>query len=486
MRVRIVSIVVLMASLFALGPVRVAPAQVAGDFVKAEGGQLVYKGQAIKLKGINFYPKDQPWAYMWTQWDGEAAKRDLSRAQELGVDSIRIMVPYSPATGWTDKETGKVPVTYTNQLKQMVQIAGDMDMKVIVALFDFYDPGKETLAKVEAERRNKLYIETVVGAFADDDRVMAWDLHNEPDQYGSWKTDSRQKDFIAWMAMVAQEIRRIDSNHLITVGMSAYDSLFVADNTGAPYPEEAARGLAAADMADFLSFHSYNAGNIEWQIEYIKLHSDKPIVLEETGWPTGPSCTDPIYAESQQELLYRLMIDGANKEDIAGVMNWQLWDFPPGISKGSGQETHEDYFGLLRQDGTWKPAMPLFRDGWPGDGTSADAPLLPSVTDSSLAFTKQPPPAVQDSPQWVPPLFFPETGHYAWGLFRDYWNNYGGLEIFGYPLTEQRLEGSLWVQYFERARFEYHPEYAKRCRVGSDERGRKKVEVSDLLAPAGG
>ena len=124
MRVRIVSIVVLMASLFALGPVRVAPAQVAGDFVKVESGQLVYKGQAIKLKGINFYPKDQPWAYMWTQWDGEAAKRDLSRARELGVNSVRIMVPYSPATGWTDKETGKVPVTYTNQLKQMVQIAG--------------------------------------------------------------------------------------------------------------------------------------------------------------------------------------------------------------------------------------------------------------------------------------------------------------------------------------------------------------------------
>src|SRR5215203_2334244 len=180
MRIRVLAIFVLLVTSFGFGPVRSVPAQAVGDFVGVQDGQLVYKGQAIKLKGMNFYPKDQPWAYMWTQWDGEAAKRDLSRARELGVNSVRIMVPYSPVTGWTEKETGKVPVTYTNQLKQMVQIAGDMDMKVIVALFDFYDPGKETLAKAEAERRNKLYIETVVGAFANDDRVMAWDLHNEP------------------------------------------------------------------------------------------------------------------------------------------------------------------------------------------------------------------------------------------------------------------------------------------------------------------
>lgn len=455
------ALLVFLVSSFAWSPVRVAPAQAPGDFVRVEGGQLVYKGDVIKLKGVNFYPKNQPWAYMWTQWDGAAAQADLARARELGVNSIRIMVPYSPATGWTDKDTGKVPETYINELRQMVQIAGDLDMKVIVALFDFYDPGKETLSKAEADRRNKLYIDAVVGAFANDDRVMAWDLHNEPDQYASWKTDNRQRDFIAWMAGVRDEIKKLDTNHLITVGMSLYDSLFVADNTGAPYPDEAARGPVAADLSDFLSFHSYNAGNIDWQIKYIKLHSGKPIVLQETGWPTGPSCTDPIYTEQQQELLYRLMIAGANSEDIAGIVNWQLWDFPPGISAGSGKETHEDYFGLLRQDGTWKPAMPLFRDGWPGAGTTAKAPSLPSNTKTTLAFTKQPPPAQPTSPEWVPPLYFPETGHYAYGLFRDYWNNFGGLEIFGYPLTEQRLEGDLWVQYYERARFEYHPEYAK-------------------------
>lgn len=460
-RYRIVAGLVLLVSTLSLFAPRSAPAQAEGDFVGVRDGQLVYNGQPIKLKGVNFYPKDQPWSYMWSQWDGAAAKRDLSRAKELGVNAIRILVPYSPTTGWTDKNTGKVDPVYLNELGQMVQIAGEMDMKVIVGLFDFYDPGKESLPQTEAQRRNKLYIDAIVSAFANDDRVLAWDLHNEPDQYESWRDNDKQREFTAWMAMEAAEIKSLDRNHPITVGMSAYDALFIADDSGPPYPDEPARGLAPADLSDFLSFHSYNAGNIDWQIKYIKLHSGKPIVLQETGWPTGPSCTDPAYSESQQNLLYSLMVEGANGEDISGVVNWQLWDFPPGISLGSGKESHEDYFGLLRRDGTWKPAMPLFRDGWPGAGTTAAAPPLPSRTTSNLAYTRQPPPPLPTDPAWVPPLYFPETGHYANGLFRDYWNNYGGLEIFGYPLTEQRLEGNYWVQYYERARFEYHPEYAK-------------------------
>ncbi len=61
---------------------------------------------------------------------------------------------------------------------------------------------------------------------------------------------------------------------------------------------------------------------------------------------------------------------------------------------------------------------------------------------------------------------FPETGHTLGGAFAAYWERTGGLPIHGYPLSEEFLErnqadGNLYmVQYFERARFEYHPEYA--------------------------
>ncbi len=51
--------------------------------------------------------------------------------------------------------------------------------------------------------------------------------------------------------------------------------------------------------------------------------------------------------------------------------------------------------------------------------------------------------------------YFPETGHWLRGAFRPYWERNGGLQLFGYPLTEEyrRSDGRI-VQWFERARFE--------------------------------
>jgi hypothetical protein len=60
--------------------------------------------------------------------------------------------------------------------------------------------------------------------------------------------------------------------------------------------------------------------------------------------------------------------------------------------------------------------------------------------------------------------YFPSVGHTLQGRFREYWQQHGGLQQFGYPLTEEFQEQSetdgktYTVQYFERNRFEYHPE----------------------------
>jgi hypothetical protein len=61
-----------------------------------------------------------------------------------------------------------------------------------------------------------------------------------------------------------------------------------------------------------------------------------------------------------------------------------------------------------------------------------------------------------------------DTGHYVCGEFLDCFNTRGGLEVFGYPLTEafeDPTHGGLYVQYFQRARMEWHPSNAERYRV---------------------
>jgi hypothetical protein len=57
-------------------------------------------------------------------------------------------------------------------------------------------------------------------------------------------------------------------------------------------------------------------------------------------------------------------------------------------------------------------------------------------------------------------FYFPETQHSLSGPFLKYWREKGGLAIFGYPISEELMEDGYRVQYFERNRFEYHPEFA--------------------------
>ncbi len=54
--------------------------------------------------------------------------------------------------------------------------------------------------------------------------------------------------------------------------------------------------------------------------------------------------------------------------------------------------------------------------------------------------------------------YFVETGHSLCNAFMDYFLQNGGVDRFGYPISEFMPEGSRTVQYFQRARMEWHPE----------------------------
>jgi hypothetical protein len=78
-------------------------------------------------------------------------------------------------------------------------------------------------------------------------------------------------------------------------------------------------------------------------------------------------------------------------------------------------------------------------------------------------FGRQIHPADPAAAQKPGAAYFSETGHNLDGDFRDYWQANGGLAQFGFPISEvmqEKLEDgkTYQVQYFERARFEIHPE----------------------------
>jgi beta-lactamase class A len=111
-------------------------------------------------------------------------------------------------------------------------------------------------------------------------------------------------------------------------------------------------------------------------------------------------------------------------------------------------------------------------------------------------LVEQAPPA---SPPPTPPptptptqVYFPETGHTVSGKFLAYWEDHGGLAQFGYPLTDARPEQledghTYTVQWFERARFELHPENPTPWDVELGQFGRRILQErtgEDVSPPA--
>jgi hypothetical protein len=106
---------------------------------------------------------------------------------------------------------------------------------------------------------------------------------------------------------------------------------------------------------------------------------------------------------------------------------------------------------------------------------------------------------------WLPPgpaaaqadeRCFPETGFCIAGRFRHEWEQSGGVEVYGFPITPARQEfnrdtGQMRLtQWFERNRFELHPEYPAPSdvllgRLGDDRLRQKGVDWSTLPPAAG-
>jgi subtilisin family serine protease len=98
-------------------------------------------------------------------------------------------------------------------------------------------------------------------------------------------------------------------------------------------------------------------------------------------------------------------------------------------------------------------------DSW-GHRAISSRQGAPTAGGEQQPAPAQPAPA---APAPAPPsaetVNFEETGQTLGGRFLEYWQQNGGLSVFGYPITPQSSEQPV-SQVFERARFEYHPDQA--------------------------
>lgn len=168
------------------------------------------------------------------------------------------------------------------------------------------------------------------------------------------------------------------------------------------------------------------------------------------------------YAESQDydaagfpkvEGCYRLVVGTSGSNELANPYRWGL-----GAPLARGEE--REIVGYVQMSdemgartltaGIVKEFVQYYADG-----------LFPHTIGVVHPLVAAAAPSADPSVRYVP-----ETGHNVPAPFAAYWDAQGGLRRFGYPLTEPFTERSATdgneylTQYFERARFELHPEYA--------------------------
>jgi Cellulase (glycosyl hydrolase family 5) len=150
--------------------------------------------------GSNFTPSDAiNQLEMWqaTTFDAKEIDRELGWGESLGMTTMRVFLH---DLLWQQDAAG-----FKQRIDTFLSIAAAHHIKPVLVLFDscwdpdprlgpqhppipgvhnsgwVQSPGAKGLTEKGEYPRLKAYVEGVVGAFAKDDRILAWDLWNEPD-----------------------------------------------------------------------------------------------------------------------------------------------------------------------------------------------------------------------------------------------------------------------------------------------------------------
>lgn len=306
--------------------------------VTATAGGLSRNGTPFVIAGINYYPQATPWDAFWPRYNPAIIDRDFSRIKGLGLNTIRIFIPYEQFGG------PRVEPELLNRLEDLLDRASAQNIQVIVTLFDFR--GDYALLRwADADR----HLETILIRFATHPAILAWDLKNEPD------LDDRHAGaevIDAWLAHTVTLARRYAPNHLLTIGWSN---------------PEAARRLA--DQVDLVQFHYY-APVADFAAAYTALRSatpDKPVLLGEFGLPTWNSVFPHGHTEAEQAAYYADLLTELRGTDAVGSLAWTLYDFAHVPASVAGrwpwQTGPQAHMGVIRANGREKPAAALLAPG---------------------------------------------------------------------------------------------------------------------------
>ena len=338
--------------------------------------------------GINYWPRRSA-MYMWEDFDMGEVREDMTHMADLGFDVVRVFArtrDFLPAPSTVDG--GMIA-----RLVEVVRAAADTGLRVVPTLIVLNMSGTiwwpawmlnaqgrpaDLFSDPAILRSQALLAKTCATAFAGDSAIRAFDLANEIDDA---QLPRSREAACAWGSMLASTIRAEAPGVQIRIGahlpslttdnnMRVDDLATIVDEDvmhAYPLYSDFARSFLDPELVPFAC--ALTAG--------LSGAGRRPL-MQEFGMCTAPggspgrTITDdflgaprPQYlaAEEEQATYYEGVLERLVKTGAAGAYAWcygdydsRLFDRPP-----LANAVRERTFGLVRADGSEKPAAGVFR-----------------------------------------------------------------------------------------------------------------------------
>lgn len=212
----------------------------------------------------------------------DLVKKELSRGRRYfpGMNTIRLWLSYDAYI--------RQPEAMPRRFHRVIDLAGELGVRFIPTLFngwhscpDFGGISVEMIgywgAAAHFADAFVPYIDAIVKPHAGDDRILLWDLCNEP--FNNAECDTSKKVILEWLERVHHRCKDCDAAARLAVGsVPSMDSIRLLD-----------------PLSDVITFHPYFAWNA-WVSTPLQFESfldeavafgksvAKPMLATETGW----------------------------------------------------------------------------------------------------------------------------------------------------------------------------------------------------------
>ena len=294
------------------------------------------------LVGSNYIPANAiNQLEMWQaeSFDPALIDRELGWAENIGMNTMRVFLH---DLLWQQDAAG-----FRKRIDQFLTIASKHHIRPMFVLFDscwdpepklgrqhppipgvhnsgwVQSPGAGALSDAAQYARLKAYVQGVIGAFANDRRVLAWDLWNEPNDGGGAYAKTEAKNKIEYEKKLLPQVfdwaRGAHASQPLTSG------LWEGDWSSIEKLSPIAR--IQLDQSDVTSFHNYGwPEDFEQHVRWLEQYH-RPLICTEYMARAAGSTFDTVLP-----LAKRHHVGAINWGLVAGktqtYLPWDSWEKP--------------------------------------------------------------------------------------------------------------------------------------------------------------